>query len=579
MNNQKSIPHNYTITFDLILVAIAILNLIRYSFDFPVDQEVMMMTRIGQEIISKGFILNDPFSWAPLWCKVPWVIPDWLACILYYLIYQKIGFWGIALLKTIVYGMGYFFIFHYSCRRYGMRPALLAVIVSIYVGRWFLSGRPLIFTAFFMPLMVLLMLNLQQEKISIKHFLLFPLIFIFWVNTHGGFIIGLLIMSLVFFILVYDKARKKGAERYWHKLAIESTIIMSMCIGVCLFLNPYGINSIKYASAFLFSRPVFISTSIEMQSPCLAPQFNIHYFATVIITLLLLLNFYGKSFPRPTLLEISIFIIWLLASLKAARNMQLFSIFLIPIATFVFHKILDYLKGLKLIGNLITLLARCRPYWDTFKIMILFIVLTSFAIQFYQYDLSGKSSEKDLYPVGVKDFLLLNQLPPNLYNPIQYGSYFIFYLYPRYKVSLDGRWHTIYTDRYYAEVHSSIYDRRLLINFLEKFVIDTVVLDRSLKYLDNESNWLLIYQDNEFNVFLRKAGRNDTIIEKFRNDRLDYPDVFEVNSFLYIKYMEIENYGAARKYLMRMIVAFPNEKLFLQSLMRLDSKINEQKGE
>jgi hypothetical protein len=55
--------------------------------------------------------------------------------------------------------------------------------------------------------------------------------------------------------------------------------------------------------------------------------------------------------------------------------------------------------------------------------------------------------EPEQFPIGAVDFLKRNQVSGNLLLPFDWGEYAIWHLYPRCRVSIDGRYTTAYPRR------------------------------------------------------------------------------------------------------------------------------------
>lgn len=580
MHNEISSPpaKEYTVSIELILAIIALFMAIRYCLDYPIDQDVMMMTRIGDELLkTKSFPPYDPFSWPPVSCKVPWINIGWLSFVIYSLIHGISGFAGIVLLKTILYTSGYLIMAKYASEKYGLRAALLALIVALYLGRWFLSARPMIWSALIFPLIILLLFRLQNRDISLRDFIIFPLIYALWVNLHGGFLIGLIIMGMCGVILLIRKIRARLERKKILSFIIRYSALVALCLAMCLYVNPFGPKTMKYAMDFLLYRPVFAELSREMESPFLRPLFNLHYFLITGLSLILLLLIIVKKKSRPSLMEICIFGFWLYTSIKAVRNMQLYSVFFIPVGAFILCHLGEIIRMSIPEDFLNKFLLRYRKSWDVVKVLLLFLVLTISIMAISSSDLTGVTSERMLYPVGAKDFLKANSLPPNLYCYDIYGSYLSSYLYPRYLVGMDGRWNGVYNDSYFIEMNNSLCKRDLLLKFLDKYSLDTVVLQNNLDYLKDDRNWPQVYVDEKCSIFLRNTPRNSELMEKFKTDRLVYPDTYEVNAWLYLHFLEEKNYGAAKRHLMSMIRVMPDEKTLWEHLRALDSLLDREK--
>ncbi|MGV8119591.1 MAG: hypothetical protein AB2L14_07515 [Candidatus Xenobiia bacterium LiM19] len=562
----------YSLSIDIILALAALLYFIHCSFEFLFDPDLFMLLRTGHEIIHHGFPYYDTFAWPPLSCKVPWIDYEWLSHVIIYIVYSAGGLTGTVIYKTFLYGVGFFVLFLWSMKKYGLRPALVALIIAIYLGRWFLSPRPMSYSAVMFPLLAFILLDLQQKPLTWKHFLLLPLMFVFWGNVHGAFVIGLVIMGAGFVLLSYLQMKSHGR---WKRMLLQFALLWLLCFLASAFINPYGWNNLKYCMDFLFFRTVFINAASDMQPPFMRPAFNAHYFIITALTLVTLIFFLVRYRKIPSPMELFIYSVWLLASFRAARNMQLFSTASIPVLSFLILQCGTLLAGSRYYRRLTSFLARKPALPDTAKVVAVFTVLLLFIFSFTAVDFSGKASEKDLFPVGMKDFLLHNDLPGRLYCHDIVGTYFLWYLYPRYQVSLDVRWNNVYTDEYFKEIQSSFHDSDAFFRFVKKYDPDVVIVHYKYhpSFIENDPMWMLLYEGERSRLFLRKNEKNSAIIEKFKRDELWYPDIPDVNAFLFRTFIEIKNYDAAKKYLKRLILASPYEKELWYYYKELDRLI------
>ncbi|MDQ7824595.1 MAG: hypothetical protein RDV48_17470 [Candidatus Eremiobacteraeota bacterium] len=566
---KASAPGEYSLSLETVLASAALLYFIKCSLDFPFDPDLFMMLRTGWEMVHHGLPVYDTFAWPPLSCKVPWVDYQWLAHVIIYTVYSVGGFTGTVIYKTILYGASFFVLFWWSRGRYGLLPSLAALLVAVYLGRWFLSPRPMAYSAVFFPLLAYLLIDLQQKPLSWRHFLVLPLMFVFWGNLHGGFVIGLVIMGAGFALLSYQKMRE-GAPLKGFLLSLG--LLWLLCFLGSALVNPYGWKNFRYVIDFLYFRPVFMRSASDMESPFLRLAFNTHYFAIIALTIAALILFFMRYRLKPSPMELLIYCFWLVASLRAARNMQLFSTASIPMLSFIFFHGGALLSRNRHYQELVAFFARRPALPSVAKIAALFFIILSFTLHCAALDLSGQGLEHALFPVGMKDFLLSNDLPERLYCHDIVGTYFLWYLYPRYKVSIDVRWNNVYTDAYFEEIQRSFFDSATFFRFVEKHDLDVVVVHYKYHpaFIERDSSWVLLYEGERARLFLRNTEKNREILGKFWRDELAYPDIPDVNAFLYRTFIERKNYEAAKKYLRRLIIASPGEEMLWRHSRELD---------
>ncbi len=180
----------------------------------------------GREILQNGSVwLVDRWSYTS--AGNDWANHEWLADILYYLWVSAFG------LASLVYWKWLIVVFSYltlqaSLSRNGIHPAaaFFCAVVAVAVAAPFIDIRPHLYSL--LGFSVLLFLLLERTASIWK----LVLLFVIWVNLHGGFIFGLMALGILIFP--------------WHDLRLktlyQSARVLLVCTVACLF-NPDGINS------------------------------------------------------------------------------------------------------------------------------------------------------------------------------------------------------------------------------------------------------------------------------------------------------------------------------------------------
>ncbi len=558
-----------------IITALAVLLYFIYSnLEHPIQPDLYYMIRCGEEFWrTKGALEPYPFSWVPSECRVPWINYQWLAHLIAWFLYSAWGLFAMVILKSVLYGAGYTVMFFHARKTAGTLAALLSLIPAIWIGKTFFMERPMAYTSLFFPLLAYLLLDIERSSLRIFHWIAFPAIFAVWVNVHGGFFPGLIFLLPAFiYLAVRNFSRLRGASGKFNTMA-SLTGIWLLCLLATLFLTPYGTKLFHCALEFLFLRPVFINVAGDMISPLKTPGIFIPFLLISSVTTVFLVISLIKKSHQFSILELSIYFFWLLFALRAQRNIQLYSSAAVPVMAFLIHGLLENIS-LQLSKSSFT--VRLRSLAEATKLIALFIVISLYLSLGFSVDLTGKSYEKRILPVHLKDFLLANRLPSKLYCYDVLGDYFMFYLYPKYTVSFDSGWNINYSDQYFIEISHSFAGRDAFFSFINKYGLDTIILCTKPSFLDGVPGWLLIYEGEGCRVFLRVSPANREIVEKFRKDQLIYPDSYQVNSFLYERYIALNNLHTARKYLIRLIIENPEEKVLRDNLHAIDRALTTQ---
>ncbi len=216
----------------ILFVAAAITIVFQQSTGFASDPGVGWHIRTGQWIIEqKAVPLIDPFLGGPV---RTWVCDQWLSDALLFLLYRA-GSWPLIYLFL---GATYFFTYFGVLlslveRRSGtFAPAALSVFFAMKVGFIHFLLRPTIFGFLFFATELYLLEPLFTYGTSKKRLYWLPLLFLFWTNMHGSFVLGVVPLAIGGALYLSFLARKK--ER--------SVVPVALCALSLLatFANPNG---------------------------------------------------------------------------------------------------------------------------------------------------------------------------------------------------------------------------------------------------------------------------------------------------------------------------------------------------
>jgi hypothetical protein len=286
-------------------------------------------------------------------------------------------------------------------------PLLLLATITVlpYAGI-----RPTVWTVVCLALLLEL-----ASRATKRAMITIPLLFLFWANLHGGFIIGLGL--IVYFFL-------KDRRRSW--LIVLATSILAT------FINPYGPRLYVEVAHTLFD-PALHKQITEWRSFYLLPS------GWLFIVL------WGVGFwlyDKHTLRNwFSVTPLLILAALSASRNLPLFVV-----------------GSLRDIDHYYSYFKLPKHLDRSSKLLIaVFMLFIASVAGYYLYDMYLPwTSRYTGYPVPEVAYLQSHSCPGNLFNDYTYGGYLIWKL-PGTPVYIDGRmptWHDSagesYIDRYDA---------------------------------------------------------------------------------------------------------------------------------
>jgi hypothetical protein len=359
---------------------------------------------------------------------------EWGSAVLFYAIYQATGggtLFGSAMvgLKLITLAITLAFVVWAGLRQ--RRPSVLAAaffaLVLLALLPSFLSTlRCVVFTHLIFALW-LYWFQCERHGTRIPTWA-YPLTIIPWANLHGGFSIGLLWLALVALIEFWQKAS-------WQKWVLR--------FGLCLLatlVNPFGWR--LWAStvrALLAPRQGFAEWGPVPWLTADYPGYKLLLLATFLAFLYLFLRRGWQRLDRTALFLLGAFIV---LSLTSARQTSLYAI--------VAGALLPGLLPPAPHASAIRLPLRRVGYIAISSLLLLvpfyaaLMILPGEGIQL-TYDPTS-------CPVSAIQFLQSSGTRGNLLTPFNYGSYAMWKLRGKMRVSMDGRYDLAYKPESYLRV-------------------------------------------------------------------------------------------------------------------------------
>ena len=484
-----------------LLVLILLFALLAISqINTVVDSDLWCHFKTGEYIVKNLTVpTTDIFSYTLE--NRAWVDHEWLAQILFYFVFAKFGWLGINILKAIIISLCFlvllFFIFSkYKRLIYAALFTLLAVLAFGY--RSFL--RPEVFSYL---LLCLFFYILESER----RFYIVPLLQILWVNLHGYFILGPILVFLYCMgeLISGDLTRSKR--------------LGALFIVTCLacFINPYFYKGAVYPVEILINifnqQKAYLQNIYELTMPINVGlgRYLFFWIFAVLSSVTFLINL-RKAKMRHVLIFLGAFT----ASYAAIRNMPIFVFVAMPLAVIN----LNESKSTRNINE--------RKYYIALVFIILAAVYFFISNKYYEFTKQSAFRKTEskmmglLTPSKACDFLEKNNINGRMFNSIDYGHYIAYRFYPEKRVFIDARTELYTYDFYQSHQRAQNYPGEWK-DLQKRYDFDIAFLrhlfsgtERLVKYLYNSKEWALVYYDESSVVFLRDTPENKAAIEKFR---------------------------------------------------------------
>lgn len=456
------------------------------------DPDFWWHLKTGQMIFETAQIPHfDPFSFSAY--GNPWIAHEWLSELIIYLLYKTGGYVlpiiVFAVMITAAFGFVYFRCPDESKPYIAGFSLLLGAIMSS--TTW--GVRPQVFSILNTSIFLYLLSRFQQDG-KIKYLLPLPLIMLFWVNLHGAFILGMVLIAVFIGANVIDSGlfafkEKSRISRIFSKTTMTLIITFVVCT-LSAVLNPNGIKILIYP--FQTVNDPAIGQFIQEWA---SPNFHEQVWLPLVIMILLLVGAGMRSTRPISTVNILLCVVSLYAVLHATKQISLFALVTIPVLSM-------------LISSIIPLRSNRTPATKLFRWSFVIILIGCvFAVILTITQLNKKQTEIEdaLFPTEAVDWVIKNKPQGNVFNAYNWGGYLIWRLYPEYSVYIDGR-----CDMYGAEFLSNYIDIRTTKpgweDALTKDKIGWVFVEKNSSLANNLRHspiWENAYEDDMSVIFLK----------------------------------------------------------------------------
>ena len=432
---------------------------------------------------------------------LPWTAHEWLSQVIMALIHNAFGLTGIVIFFSCVIAASYFLLLKMcSVDHQNMLLALLAVCLVMVSSQIHWLARP---HAFSFVLTVLWYYALDAyENGRAKSLLFLPFLMLIWVNLHGGFMFGFILLGVYF---ACNAARwifetRQAAILYRQKL-IHLGLIGLACVAVSL-INPAGFEILLFP--FKLVGDTYLMDHIQEY---LSPNFHETMPFRYLLYLVILL--FGLSEKRVSITEIALILLLTHMALYAVRYIPLFGIIAAPIlvkqaALFVNSLEERWVGAFKAVSSRIAARdsASRGHLWPAIGVAAVVLLAATGQVA-YKFDAQTK-------PVAAVDFLKRENLQGNMLNLDTFGDYLIYAAWPQYRVFVDGRQDLYGTERL-REYDAVIWLAPGWEKIMEKYKIEWVFFDTKsalTSHLKRSPGWRSIYADQVATILVRNRPEN-----------------------------------------------------------------------
>jgi len=200
--------------------------------------------RTGLDVLHNGLLLPPVDPYSHTMSDWPWVEHAWLTDVLVAGIYLTFGALGVILLFTAVTIGAWLLAAAVASTSLAVR--WLACVISLWVALPYLGARTQLITLLGLAVLSWMLKRWHEGSASVRWWI--PPLFLLWANLHGGFVAGLLLLTLVIATTAIVRSladpRLIGAG-HWDEPLFSWTDLKRLAViaavSACVTLvNPYG---------------------------------------------------------------------------------------------------------------------------------------------------------------------------------------------------------------------------------------------------------------------------------------------------------------------------------------------------
>jgi hypothetical protein len=491
-NFKLSIQHLWAVT--------AVVGVFIFVSTHPIrPQDFWWHMAVGREIVTTAHIPQaDDYSYTMKGQPYPAYKIYWLMEVLMYLVFRA----GSGELVVFIHSLvitGAYAILLWLCYKISgsWRIAAFCTLFAAALGLNDWNVRPQAITFMLGAIILLAIFQLRANRRKIWLGAVF-LAMVVWVNSHGTYPIGLILLGSWWLDEAWICYHAKGGWK--EKLALPTSAIF-LGLTACM-INPQGIGIVSYVQGMAAS-PVIQDLVIEWAAPSFESLGGTLFF----IGLLFCACVIGVSPKRPTIGQIFIFVVFSLLGLKTMRGVVWFGIVMAPILAYHIQAIFNGHWTHKPVVK-----ENLGSKWLNRIFLILLLLLVIFTLPWFKQALPLPALKAGIYssetPIGATKFLLKEQLSNPIFNAMSFGSYLIWEAQPDHPVFVDPR--------------IDLFDAATLIkyimvsnggenwqNVLDEYGIQTIMVSPTeqaglIEALNHSASWEKIYSDDAAIIYIRQ---------------------------------------------------------------------------
>jgi hypothetical protein len=411
------------------------------------DSDTGWHIRSGEWILKNSRVpVTDIFSFTR--AGQPWFAWEWLSDVLMAVVHAHFGLAGIVLVSLLLLGATSVSVYRSTLDESEHR-AIAVVLTGLAMAastiHWL--ARPHLVTPLFAAVFCRFLNRMEMKRRSVLLWIL-PLLTVPWVNLHGGFFVGIVLLVTYAIGTAAEELLDGRRRNAW--VRAQPYLWTAVACALASLANPYGyrlhLHIAGYLGASFYLQRISEFQSIDFHS------FTAAYFETLLALAI------GAAFwhlGKGRWVQVLLLLSWAHLALFSARNIPIFAVVGVPGVGLAMREWLEYGRfrwprewAGKVSATLAELETGVRIIAESNDTRRWHLV-PSFALLLLAFVLAHPGRVKFLrsefdhnrFPVDAATFLAEKEYRPllTLYSSWQWGGYLIYRLWPSLSVFDDGR--------------------------------------------------------------------------------------------------------------------------------------------
>jgi hypothetical protein len=468
--------------------------------------------RTGQQILAAHAVPQlDSFS--STMAGKPWFAWEWLYDAAVGRLEAAWGLNGVVWFTALVIAAVFAGVFRIlATRQTNLLLALLLTLLAMSASTIHFLARPHVVSWLFVLLWFWILDSTERRScgrdgITSQWLWSLPVLMLLWVNVHGGFLLGFVLLGCFWAGSVWTwlTLRNSRIEESLQKIAAGKRALHLFWIGIfsaaASLINPYGWKLHSHIYSYLSDR--FLMDHIEeFQSAdfhALAPR----CFLVLLIIALAIVIVRGRELRLSSGL-LMLFAVY--AGLYSSRNIPVSSILLVMIVAPLAPRIGVAESFFDRMG---AVEARMRGHLWPILATLFTLAIAAHGGRIGSSQMMDAHFDPKRMPVGATTFLGTREGQRPILSPDYWGGYLIYRLYPDARVVVDDR-HDLYGAEFLKAYLSMVHVGPGWDEFLKQHDSAYVVLPRHAalaNVLAKTAGWRSIYADEVAIVFVRDSAK------------------------------------------------------------------------